>query len=772
MDYHRGKGDLANWLVSEPCFDTLHQGKCEAIMSLGNGYMGVRSATEESYVGQVRNCFVAGTFNRFAENEVTELPNSADVSGLDIYIDGELFSLEKGEVSRYHRTLNLKTGELVREFEWTHPGGKKFGFRYQRFVSLSDLHLLAARITVTPLSAEAGIKIISGINGQQTNSGVQHFREGERRVFERQYARLVQETSESRITFVHHTAHRLDCPGEPASTRFGMERRKVFMIYEFSARKGAPFTLEKTSNLYTSRDGDTSHLNREQLMDHALSSLKKQHRAGYDSLRKESAKAWAGYWSRMDIKVESEDPFDQLAIRFAQYHLLVMTPRHDNRYGIGAKGLSGEGYKGHSFWDSEIFILPFFTFSLPEIARSLLEYRFNSLKGAREKAAKNGYRGAMYPWESAWLDDGEVTPAWGEADIVTGEAQQILTGELEIHISADIAYAVWQYYQATGDEEFMQLCGLEILFDTALFWNSRLEWEDESGTYHINNVIGPDEYKEHINDDAYTNYMAHWCMETAVIQYQRLKQEGGDTFQRLNRQLDLDTEMGIIHDRLDRIYLPPANADGVIPQEDRYLQKEIIDLGKYKRQQQVGSIFGDYNIEQINQIQVTKQASVVMLTYLLEDKFKEGIKAANFHYYEPKTLHDSSLSLSTHAVVAADINDLVLSYDLFRKASEIDLGPDMKSSDAGVHAASLGGIWQIVVCGFGGLRMRGGKLEINPRLPAPVKSIRYPVDWKGNPLVIVIREGSLTVENKGHMPVELTVKDKVYTVRKTLKVDT
>jgi hypothetical glycosyl hydrolase len=444
MDHMRGTGDLANWLVSEPEFDILYQGKCEAIMSLGNGYMGLRSATEESYVGQVRNCFVAGTFNRFAENEVSELPNAADVTAMDIYIDGELFSLEKGEVRNYHRTLNLKTGELEREFEWVNPEGKAFQFSFRRFVSFSDLHTLAAKIKITPLSGKAALKIVSGINGQVTNSGSQHFQEGERRVLDGQFIRMTQKTSQSEITFIHHTSHLVEVPGEEPASRFAMERRKVYMIYEFPARKGVTVSIEKFSNIFTTRDTDTSHFSPDALKEHGLAILKKQCQAGYGPLLKNSMKGWADYWSRMDIQIESENSFDQLAIRFALYHLIGMTPKHDNRYGIGAKGLSGEGYKGHSFWDSEIFILPFFSFTLPEIARSLLEYRYNSLKGAREKAKENGYKGAMYPWESAWLDDGEVTPAWGEADIVTGKAQKIWTGLIEIHISADIAYAVWQ----------------------------------------------------------------------------------------------------------------------------------------------------------------------------------------------------------------------------------------------------------------------------------------------------------------------------------------
>jgi hypothetical glycosyl hydrolase len=691
------------------------------------------------------------------------------VTAFDIYIDNELFSLEKGEVRDYHRTLNLKTGELEREFEWSNPEGKSFRFQFRRFVSFNDLHALAAKIIITPLNRDAEIKIVSGINGQMSNSGSQHFREGERKVIDRQFVRMTQQTTQSDITFIHHTNHHVECPDEPVSSRFAMERRKVYMIYEFSARKGVSVSIEKFSNIYTSRDSDTSHLNPDSLKKHALVTLRKQRQAGYESLLKKSIKGWADYWSRIDIQIESENPFDQLAIRFAQYHLLAMTPKHDNRYGIGAKGLSGEGYKGHSFWDSEIFLLPFFTLSLPEIARSLLEFRYNSLKGAREKAKDNGYKGAMYPWESAWLDDGEVTPAWGEADIVTGEAQKIWTGLIEIHISSDIAYAVWQYYQATGDEEFMKESGFEILFDTAIFWGSRLE-PDEDGTYHINKVIGPDEYKEHINNDAYTNYMAHWCMENAIEQYHSLKKEDPETYTRLNQKLQLDTEIEVIQKKLDRVYLPEPNEDLVIAQEDTYLQKEIIDLSKYKKQEQVGSIFKDYNIDQINQIQVTKQASVVMLVYVLEDKFNEAIKMANFKYYEPKTLHDSSLSLSTHAVVAADVDDLQLSYDLFRKASEIDLGPNMKSSDQGVHAASLGGIWQIIVCGFGGLRMVGGKFRINPKLPPQVKSICYPVTCQGNPLEVLVSRESIVIENKGVNHVDITVDNQEYTLKDRLEL--
>ena len=446
----------------------------------------------------------------------------------------------------------------------------------------------------------------------------------------------------------------------------------------------------------------------------------------------------------MDIEIESKNPYDQLAIRFAQYHLLNMAPKHDSRYGIGAKGLSGEGYKGHSFWDTEIFLLPFFTYTFPEIARSLMEYRYNTIEGARKKARQNEYRGAMYPWESAWADDGEVTPVWGAVDIITGKATKIWSGFIEQHITSDVAFAVWQYFMITGDEDFMESYGYEILLDTGIFWSTRLEWNEQKKEYHINNVVGPDEYKEHVNNDAFTNHTALWCMENASRYYNILKESNPNLFDRLNKKLNLDFEIGELRERIDKVYLPRPNSELVIPQDDTYLSLRQIDLTKYKNQKHVGSLFQDFNLDQVNQIQVSKQASVVMLMYLLEHKFDHEIKKANFEYYEPRTLHDSSLSLSTHAILAADIDNLPLAYSLFERAARIDLGPNMKTSDHGIHAASLGGVWQILVCGFGGLRMLDGKLRIDPKIPAQIDSISYPINMERQQYT------SKSVEGCGH----------------------
>lgn len=764
MLYNKATGALKNWLVTENDFDTRFQGKCETIFCQGNGYMGMRTATEERYINQVRNTFVSGTFNKFDEYDVTELPNAADVSNIDIRIDGKLFSLDKGSFSDYHRTLNLKTGEVTREFTWKNEEGKAFQFFFKRFISFDNLHLMAAEVKIKALNQSAKIQFDSGINGQMSNSGAQHFHEGEKRIFNKKYVQMLQQTTQSGITFIHNTAHSVSLHGAEATSRFEMDRRKVFMVYNTDVEVNQTIKLEKISNIYTTRDKEFESLSLKSLKEYSIEQLKSAGDSGYNELQHLSAKVWAEKWNAIDIKVESNDDFNQLAIRFAQYHLLIMTPANDNRMGIGAKGLSGEGYKGHSFWDTELFILPFFTFTQPQIARSLLEYRFNTINGARKKAIENGYKGAMFPWESAWADDGEVTPVWGGADIITGESTKIWSGFIEQHITSDISFAIWQYYQVTGDEDFMDKYGYEILLDTGIFWASRLQWNNDKKQYHINEVIGPDEYKEHINNDAFTNYTAYWCIENAIHYYHLLKDGKPEIFSRLNPVLNLETEIKELEEKLPLIYLPHPNENNIIPQDDTYLTLTDIDLTKYKNQEHVGSIFLDYSLSQVGKMQVTKQASVVMLMYLLENKFSPEVKLANYNYYEARTLHDSSLSFSTHSILANDLGNRELSYSLYRQAATIDLGMNMKSSDHGIHGASLGGVWQIIVCGFGGLRMVGGKLRIEPKLPKEISQIIYPLYWKSNLLEVIVKHDILHIINKGTEPVSFSHCGKNYQV--------
>lgn len=765
MDYSKAQ----EWILGEKEFNSKYLGKCEAVMCQGNGYMGLRSATEEHYFGEKRDFFVAGTFNKFDENEVTELPNAADMIAMDMEFNGCRFSLELGKVKEYYRQLNIRTGELTRNVTWTSPAGEEIQFQFQRIVSMKELHTLAQRVTVKPVSHKVSMKLETGIDGSVTNSGAQHFSEGDKRFYDNTYMQCCQTTTQTGLDFVFTTGVDFKCEGRPVDVKHHivMDRRKIFCEYTLDLEPGQELVIEKISNVFTSRDKDCEGLDLKGIQEKGLEELKKSAETGYARLAEESAQTWEKtVWEQTPILIESENALDQLAIRFAQYHLYIMTPRHDNRMNIGAKGLSGEGYKGHTFWDTDIFALPYFTFSDPEVARSLEEYRYLSLPGAHKKAAENNYQGAQFPWESAWLDDGEVTPVWGAADIITGLPTKIWSGFIEQHITADVAYGVWQYYMVTGDQDYMDKYGYELLMDTAKFWASRLEWSQEDELYHINDVVGPDEYKEHADDNAFTNYMAHWNLGIAMEYYQELKEKKPEKFAELNEKMGLEEAYKVWEERRPLIYLPkPREEDLVVAQDRNYLTYPTIDLTKYKESDQVGSLFRDYNLEQVNHMQVSKQADIMILFLLMEDLFSLDVKKANWDYYEPKTTHDSSLSLSTHVILANDMKDKALAYKLFQKAIRIDAGENMKTSDAGIHAASLAGIWQSVVFGFGGVRMLHGKLRICPLLPEQWKKLDFTFFWQGQRLHVVIDKDTLKIVNKTKTKtVELSVYGNTYQI--------
>ncbi|WP_017186361.1 glycoside hydrolase family 65 protein [Alkalibacillus haloalkaliphilus] len=776
--YDVGQGEFKDWVVAESGFSPNHLRKFEAVMALGNGYMGLRSAMEESYFGEKRNLFVNGTFNQADPTEVTELPNLADVTQIDFYIDGERFHLEIGETDEYVRLLNLKTAELTRSFKWTSPKGKTFQFQCRRFVSLAERHLIGMKVEVEALNESASVQLVSAINGQTTNTGAQHFLNGVPRIYGDDLLEYVQTTRQSNVDIALVSQHRLS---KEAKVDKLMDRRKVGVGYQFDLAPDEKVTLEKLTTVYTSRDREflPNGADQETVKQQAHDTLEKVTQKNYDELRDEHRQAWFDQiWNRYNIEINSQDHFDQLAVRFSIYHMTIMTPDHDSRMGIGAKGLSGEGYKGHSFWDTEIFVLPFFTYSNPEVARSLLTYRYYGLESARAKAEENGYEGAMYPWEMAFPDDGEVTPLYGDIDIITGERSKIWTGLIEQHITADIAFAVNQYYNVTNDEAFLNDYGYEMVFDSANFWASRYEWNEAEARYEIHNVIGPDEYKEHVNNNAYTNYMSYFNLKLAIKYYEFLIAQNENVFATLDEKLALQQNYENWKEKAEKIFLPaPREEDQVIQQDDTYLSLPEIDLDKYKKQEQPRTIYKDYNQPQINKLQVTKQADVLVLLYLLEQtflkdeiEFDAALKRANFNYYEPRTLHDSSLSLSTHAIVASDFEKMDMAYHMFRRAAEIDLGQNMKSSQEGIHAASIAGIWSIAVFGFAGVRLTPGGLSINPTLPKQWNSMTFNIDWQGEQLRFEIDQDNCKISKDSMTELPITIQNQVLKLKDTLTV--
>ena len=762
MNYRKGTGAETSWIIEETSVHEKYTGKCESIFTQGNGYLGLRNSLEERYVDTVRGMFITGTFNKASKEEATELPNVSDIVNMEIELNGERFSMTEDNLKEYSRTLNLYTGETCRNVLWEGKNGNVVQLSFHRFVSYKNVHVIGAYVEIKPVNCDVKATVVSGINAQVTNHGAQHLTEFSKRAFEEKFLQMGMVTTESAVSIAVSTVHKVFQSGkytEDAASKIIDDRRKIHAEIQLVIPQGETARVEKISTVHSSRDleyvASGKEPEGENVCRDGLNNLKEAEEKGYETLLEESKKVWEKIWKKQDIQIDSKEDDAQIAVRFALYHLQIMVRREDNRVGIGAKALSGEGYKGHSFWDTETFIFPYFQMAEPETARTLLEFRYKGLYGARKKAIENGYKGAMYPWEAAWVSDGEVTPYVIGVNVHTGEPMICLTGVIEQHITSDIIFALWQYYAATDDQDFMDRYGYEMTIETARFWNSRLEWIEENNRYEIRDVIGPDEYKEHVDNNAYTNYMAHENMRLAaqVIacirdekkdiygKMQKLMQEEGTSLEQLEEELK---------DKMKKLYLPqPDEKTGIIPQFDGYFDLKEIDLSVYKNASVVGTVFHDYSGEDVQGMQAGKQADIVELLYQMEDITTPDNKAKNYVYYEARTLHDSSLSKAIHSITACDLGMEKEAYDMFMSAALTDLGQEMKSSDAGIHSANMGGVWQDVVMGFGGIRIRDGHLRIAPNCPKQWEKFTYPLYWKGNELHITVCKDGVEVINEG-----------------------
>jgi trehalose/maltose hydrolase-like predicted phosphorylase len=455
-------------------------------------------------------------------------------------------------------------------------------------------------------------------------------------------------------------------------------------------------------------------------------------RAGWHGVVSAHEAAWTSRWLCSDVAITG-DVDAQHALRFAVYHLNGAANPADERVSIGARALTGDDYHGHVFWDTEIFLLPFYILTWPEAARTLLMYRFHTLAGARAKAAGMGWRGALYAWESAGTG-AEMTP-----EQVIGPDRKVVTvlcGRQEQHISADVAYAVWQYWHATGDDDFLLQAGAEILLETGRFWASRAGLEAD-GHCHIRGVIGPDEYHEDIDDNAYTNVMARWNIRRALDTAALLRERWPARWKVLASQLGLvESELELWRNVSETIKTGLNLKTGMFEQFSGYFDLEDIDLKNYAgRSVPMDVVLGR---ERTQHSQVVKQADVVALLGLLPEEFKGDSAVKNFRYYSSRCGHGSSLSPAMHGLVAARLGDTATALRFFRQTAAIDLSAKRVGSAGGIHIAAQGGIWMLSVLGFAGLSLRGDGIAIDPQLPTGWDSIAFSVQWRGRHVKIRI----------------------------------
>ncbi len=726
--------DPGRYVVQEG-FDPATQHHMETVFTLGNGYFASRGSFEEGFPGESALTFAHGLWDDMPIS-FTELVNLPRWLHLTICVDGDEFRLDRGELLDFRRTADLRRGLLRRDVTWRAPNGKVIDLHFERFHAYHRDRLAGLRLLATAVSHPCVIEVRAGIDGHVANQDLLHLRLDDQG---REAGDVVWLRAATRHTG-HDVAMAATVTAEMSAGRVAPPLSDLCAGFPALAHRvelspGQTLQVDKIVALSTDRDtaGEQS------VVERALAEL---NGATYDRLWFDHVAAWERVWQRGDVIIEGDDEA-QLALRFNLFQLLVAAPQNTPD-SIGAKSLSGYGYRGHVFWDTEIFMLPYLIYTYPQTARNMLLYRYHGLAGARRKAESNGYSGAQFPWESAGTGD-EVTPRWVPDFRDPTKMVRIWTGDIQIHITSDIAYAIVQYWRVTGDDAFLRDYGAEMILDGARFWASRAEPEegpDGERVYSIRDVIGPDEYHDHIDNNAFTNYMARWQLETALGVHKWLQANYPAAAVDLGDRLRLTPEALAHWKDVARGIRFIYNRDtGLIDQFEGFFDRERVDPALFQtadRSLQV--IFG---IEGANERQVLKQADVIMLLCLFRDEFDERTWQTNWDAYMPITDHryGSSLGPAFHAWAACEVARPEEAYSHFMLAARADLRNPRGNAEDGIHAASTGGVWQAVAFGFAGLRPGAGGGSVRPRLPRHWRRLAFQYAYHGQNYAVDIRRG-------------------------------
>ncbi|MFK0729741.1 MAG: beta-phosphoglucomutase [Gloeotrichia echinulata HAB0833] len=724
-----------DWILIETQFEAEKLQSRETIFTTGNGYLGTRGSFEEGYIRTLQATFIHGVYDDVPV-VYTELVNCPDWLPLVVIVNGDRFRLDQGEILNYDRQLDLRQGLLTRLVQWRSPRGDIIELQFARFASLADQHVLAQRCQIKPINFDGVIEIQASINGYPENPGFNHWEELDQGKID-QGIWLHRRTRKSRIDI--GMAAKMTISGAEATLQVNSAPGYPTLTATFLATSQQTVTVEKIVTVFTSREVDTP-------VTAAQDKIALQ--PEYRTLLKANEQAWDEVWQKSNIEIEG-DSTAAFAVRYNLFQLLIAAPRDDQKVSIPARTLSGFGYHGHIFWDTEIFILPFFTYTQPAIARNLLSYRYYTLNGARRKADHYGYKGAMYAWESAVTGD-EVTPRWSLPNDFYAEDVRIWCRDREIHITSDIVYAVWYYWQATGDDQWMQDCGAEIILHTAIFWSSRVEFNAKSERYEIRGVIGADEYHEFVHNNAFTNRMVQWHLEKAIFVLDWLASTCNERVSELDHKLYITTKQrSRWQDIIANLWIPEDPATGLIEEFEGFFQLEDINLNDYEpRTKSIQFILG---IEGTNKRQVLKQPDVLMLLYLMRQSgdFPYNHKAlqANWDYYAPRTdiSYGSSLGPAIHAILASDLGKSAEAYEWFMQAVMVDLHDMRNNTKEGIHAASAGGIWQAVILGFGGIKFTENGPVAKPQLPPGWTRLKFQLHWRGQWHQFDLRPGLGTI---------------------------
>ncbi len=754
---------IDDWRIVATRFDPKHEGRAETIFSLSNGFLGVRGTFEEGRPSLSPATLVNGFHETWPIEHAEEayglartgqtIVNVPDATVLRLYLDDEPLFLPVARMPEYRRVLDMRTGVLSRDLHWSTPSGKQVRIRSQRLVSFEHRHLMAMTYEIIVEDDFAPVTVVSKVINRQD---IQPEDEPRRRPTDPRLARqfasrvlnaehvdsddhrllLGYRTSNSRMTLGVGVDHLVETEADHEIS-LALDGDLSRFVVTADARPGVPIRITKYATYQRSRSVPP-----QELLDRCGRTLDRAVRDGPDRLLDSQREHLGRFWERADVRVRVREnqARTQQAIRWNLFQLAQATLRVEGE-GVPAKGLTGQAYEGHYFWDTEIYVLPFLAYTESRIARTLLRVRHSMLDQARARARDLSQRGALFPWRTI---NGEEASAYYQA------------GTAQYHIDADIAHAIRKYVDVRGDMEILSEIGGEILVETARLWED-LGFYGDDGEFHIYGVTGPDEYTTVVNDNTFTNLMARLNLNYAVSAVRRLEEERPEEYHALVHSVGLEPEEVEAWERAAKaMHIPYDEERGMNPQDRSFLQRERWDLEGTPREH--FPLLLHYHPLVIYRHQVIKQADVVLAMFLLGNEFNEDEKRRNFYYYDSITTGDSSLSAGVQSIVAAEIGDEAKALEYFHYALMMDLGDVAGNVSDGVHVACTGAVWQALVFGFGGVRDFDGRLAIDPRTPEAWESLAFPIRFRGRQLRIRLTHECETYLVESGEPLEVEIR--------------
>ncbi|MNO24142.1 Nigerose phosphorylase [compost metagenome] len=710
-----------NWTACDSSFDKARIITNGNKYMTGNGYMGYRGTLEEFGKEQLAAVTLAGVYDQAGERwrEPVNAPNGLFTV---LNCNGQRLSVLESEPLNHKQELDIRSAVHRRETIYRIPEGGELIFTAERFASMERLHVLAGRQTVQ-CTADCRITIETGIDSDVWDINGPHLQNK-------------QEQFKDGVLLTSAITGELNLPvavAELSVSGFGglkLSKAGTLRRITFDAKAGETYEWFKYAAVYTGLDmeGDP-----EAAAEQAVQEAAEQ---GYLKLLQAQRRVWEERWSRCDCLIEGDEAA-QFALRYSMYQLMIIAPTVSERVSIPARGLSGQVYKGAVFWDTEMFMLPFFLHCDPGVARNLMMYRIHTLDGARRKAAEYGYLGAFYAWESQDSGDDACT-LFNVNDVYTGRPMRTYFRDKQVHISADVVHGIWQYILFTGDESLLIDGGAEVIWECARFFYSYAYYNPVKERYEILDVTGPDEYHERVNNNAFTNALVKETLEIALRCAEQLQNRHPVTFHELCAQFAGGPFLAEFQAMLEGLYIPQPDPDTlVIEQFDRYFKLEDVTLPELKsRVINKNEYWGGGN-GLATTTRILKQADVVLMLNLFKSAFPKEVKQANWKFYEPRTEHGSSLSPCIYALVAADIGSPDWGYPYFMRTATVDLTGESKQYVGdlyigGTHPAANGGAWMAAVLGFAGVQFDGQTIWLKPALPEHWQSIELPVTLRGD----------------------------------------